>query len=487
MDKFYELANEINSCIANSDAKGLLSALQKLWDLRDMESADAATMFSVYIFNDIFLEHRELLNDPELFDTWCIYNNRFSYMRFSALNSGIFSLEYVKGKLLNSIFLGETENALDMLEKMEKAEIIYDIVSPFLNNESISEKFYFCIIDAAAEYSRPEILKHIADCANTITDMTEQLKIPQYTDFLICRLIDKGYFDILDQIYENTFDSVLVNMTHYISIRRELKHSRVYYIHQLQKRYGKNETENDDENESNNGGKATSDYTPLCRLIDESDVIGGFVKTIMSYIAMDDSLKIKICSELRELVKINFKTDNITALVNLRMMFTMPDLWGNLGNRDQHFEDDDEVLQLIKRLIGNQPVYRVLSVNNIFSFHSHKKIFDDLRDVIKLFGGAISIDNIEKTGFYSEAEIRTATDLICSKSAAKTLMENDLIIMTDPIEENQYINYLIKRKSPFFNNIIKKLSLSKDDLEALIPICTEHGNYSALNLLRKML
>ena len=239
MNKFYESVNEINSCITNSDAAGLRDALSELWDLRDRESADSAKIFFPYIFNTLFLEHRELLDDPQLFDAWSNYYKSSGYnFALSTLSRDVFCLEYIKGKVLNSIFLGETEAALDMLKKMEKSGIKYDQATSFFENDYESVKFYYCIIDAAAEYSRPEILEYIAACAVSANSLTEQVKILQYTGFLICRLIDKEYFDILDLMYKNTFDSDLVKMTHYINIQKKLEHSCVHYIDQLLKRYG---------------------------------------------------------------------------------------------------------------------------------------------------------------------------------------------------------------------------------------------------------
>lgn len=284
----------------------------------------------------------------------------------------------------------------------------------------------------------------------------------------------------MDLIYENSFDSDLVEMTHYIGIMGKLKRSCIYYIDQLLKRYGKNE--------SNSGDSAKPDNNPLCRLIDESDVIGGFVQTLMSDISFDDSIKSKIYGELQELVKIDFKTDNITALINLWMLFTLPAPWCNWGNRNYRSdkEESDNVLQLIKQLIGCQPVYHLFSVNHVFSFFSEKKSYEEMKDIIKLFGGAISIDNI-KDRLYSETEIKNSVYYICSRHILKPILENDLIIMTDPIEENQYIDHLIKNKSRFFDQLIEKLSPSKKDIETLIPVCIEHGNYTALNYLRKQL
>lgn len=144
MDKFYESVNEINGCIANSDTKGLLHALQSLWELRGMESADAAEMFSVCIANSLFLYHRELLNDEVLFNAWCTYNgtNGLNYMGLSMLNHTDFCLEYAKGELLNSIFLKEGEKALDMLEKLEKGFFDHSDDAPLLDINRVCEKFF---------------------------------------------------------------------------------------------------------------------------------------------------------------------------------------------------------------------------------------------------------------------------------------------------------------------------------------------------------
>ncbi|MBD5081476.1 MAG: hypothetical protein HDT44_06895 [Ruminococcaceae bacterium] len=469
MNKFYESVNEINNCITNSDAAGLRDALSKLWDLRDQEGADPAKMFSPYIFNALFLEHRELLDDPQLFDAWSNYYKASGYnFGFSMLSRNIFYLDYINGKVLNSIFLGETEAALDMLKKMEKLSIKCDTGAPFFENNYESGKFYYCIIDAAAEYNRPEILEYIAACAVSTNGLTEPVKILQYTGFLICRLIDKKFFDILDLIYKNTFDSNIVKMTHYINIQKKLEHSRIYYADQLLKRYGKGETD-------------------LCRLIDEADIIGESVSALMnSGIVADNDLNDRILSELKELGEIGFKTDNITALVNLLTLFTLNPHWNAFT--DYGMPSYDDILELIKNLIGDKPVYHLLSIHSILSgYLSNKNTCEELRDTIKLLGGAISIDNIKETGLYSKAEINTATERICYQSHIKPIFENDTVIITDPIEENCYIDHLISKKSYLFDHIITKLTLTKDGLEALIPICAEHGNYNALNIIRKML